>query len=55
MTGKMAKSRWLAAAMLALMKMARMEGGKFNPDNAVDMAAYVAIMGALDAPPDPTP
>jgi hypothetical protein len=42
-----------AAAMLALMKLARMEGGKFNADNAVDMAAYVAIMGALDAPADP--
>jgi hypothetical protein len=41
------------AAMLALMKLARMEGGKFNADNAVDMAAYVAIMGALDAPADP--
>jgi hypothetical protein len=42
-----------AAAMLALMKLARMEGGKFNADNAVDAAAYLAIMGALDAPADP--
>jgi hypothetical protein len=42
-----------AAGMLALMKLARMEGGKFNVDNAVDAAAYVAILGALDAPADP--
>lgn len=44
-----------AAAMLGLMKLARMEGGTFNVDNAVDAAAYMAILGSLDAPVSPAP
>jgi len=37
------------ATMMALLKIARMELGAFNPDDAVDGAAYLAIRGELDA------
>lgn len=37
------------ATMMALLKIARMELGEFNPDDAVDGAAYLAIRGELDA------
>lgn len=34
--------------MMALLKIARMELGEFNPDDAVDGAAYLAIRGELE-------
>lgn len=37
------------ATMMALLKIARMELGDFNPDDAVDGAGYLAIRGELDA------
>lgn len=39
------------ATMMALLKIARMELGDFNPDDAVDGAGYIAIRGELDATP----
>lgn len=39
------------ATMMALLKIARMELGDFNPDDAVDGAGYIAIRGELDAAP----
>lgn len=38
-----------AATMMGLMKVARQELGDYNPDDAVDNAAYCAIRGELDA------
>lgn len=37
------------AIMMALLKIARMELGEHNPDDAVDAAGYIAIRGELDA------
>ena len=37
------------ATMMALLKIARMELGDFNPDDAVDGCGYLAIRGELDA------
>jgi len=37
------------ATMMALLKIARMELGEFNPDDAVDAAGYIALRGQLDA------
>lgn len=37
------------ATMMALLKVARMESGRFNEDDAVDGAAYLAIRGEIDA------
>lgn len=39
-----------ALTMMALLKIARMELGDFNPDDAVDGSAYLAIRGELDSP-----
>lgn len=38
-----------AATMMALVKIARMETGDHNPDDAVDGAGYIGIRGELDA------
>jgi hypothetical protein len=38
------------AKMMALLKLARMESGEFNPDDAVDACGYAAIAGELGAP-----
>lgn len=38
-----------AATMMALVKIARMETGDHNPDDAVDGAGYLGIRGELDA------
>lgn len=37
------------AVMLALLKIARIGGGKAHPDNWVDLAGYAAIGGELEA------
>ena len=37
------------AAMMVLLKLARMETGAFNPDDAVDAIGYAAILGQLDS------
>jgi hypothetical protein len=39
-----------AATMMLLVKVARMELGEFNPDDAIDLVGYGAIRGELDAP-----
>lgn len=38
------------AKMMALLKIARMESGEFNEDDAIDAAGYIAIGGELSAP-----
>jgi hypothetical protein len=38
------------AKLMVLLKIARMESGEFNPDDAVDAAGYAAIAGELGAP-----
>lgn len=38
-----------AAYMMALMKIARSQTGRFNPDDALDAIGYLAIAGELDA------
>lgn len=38
------------AKMMALLKLARMESGDFNPDDAVDACGYAAIAGELSQP-----
>jgi hypothetical protein len=37
------------ATMMGLVKVARMELGDYNPDDAVDHVGYAAIRGELDA------
>jgi hypothetical protein len=37
------------AKLMALLKLARMESGNFNPDDAVDACGYAAIAGELGA------
>lgn len=36
------------AAMMACLKLARMESGAFNEDDAVDLIGYASILGELD-------
>jgi hypothetical protein len=36
------------AAMMALLKLSRMESGAFNEDDAVDGVGYLSILGELD-------
>jgi hypothetical protein len=43
------------AKMMALLKLARMESGKFNPDDAVDACGYAAIAGELGQPVSTVP
>ena len=38
------------AKMMALLKIARMESGEYNADDAIDGAGYIAIAGELAAP-----
>jgi hypothetical protein len=40
------------AKLMALLKLARMESGNFNPDDAVDACGYAAIAGELGGPID---
>ena len=35
------------AMMMALLKIARTQGGKYNPDNYIDMAGYAACAGEI--------
>lgn len=35
------------AMMMALLKIARTKGGKYNPDNYIDMAGYAACAGEI--------
>jgi len=41
------------AAMMALMKMARIQGNPGHLDSAVDLAGYIAILGELQGEPEP--
>lgn len=36
------------AIMMSLLKIARMESGSVNPDNAIDGAGYLALAGELN-------
>jgi Domain of unknown function (DUF6378) len=38
------------AKLMALLKIARMESGELNPDDAIDACGYAAIAGELSAP-----
>jgi hypothetical protein len=38
------------AKLMALLKIARMESGEFNPDDAIDACGYAAIAGELSEP-----
>jgi hypothetical protein len=38
------------AKLMALLKIARMESGEFNPDDATDACGYAAIAGELSTP-----
>ena len=38
------------AKLMGLLKIARMESGQFNLDDAIDGCGYIAIAGELDAP-----
>ncbi len=38
------------AKMMALLKLARMESGAHNPDDAIDFCGYAAIAGELSSP-----
>jgi hypothetical protein len=41
------------AKLMALLKIARMESGQYNADDAVDAVGYIAISGELSQPPVP--
>ena len=38
------------AKMMALLKLARMESGEFNADDAIDGCGYISIAGELSTP-----
>lgn len=40
------------AIMMCLLKIARMETGSFNLDDAIDAVGYISIAGSLDAEDD---